>query len=79
MGERTETAILAGGCFWGMQEMFRTLDGVVSMRAGYTGGEVPDAVCQRDARQRRKRNDDHERFSSEAELVHGGGLLSRTL
>jgi peptide-methionine (S)-S-oxide reductase len=47
MSENTETAILAGGCFWGMQEMFRTRDGVMSMRAGYTGGEVPGAACQR--------------------------------
>jgi peptide-methionine (S)-S-oxide reductase len=44
MSDNTETAILAGGCFWGMQEMFRTRDGVISMRAGYTGGEVPDAA-----------------------------------
>jgi peptide-methionine (S)-S-oxide reductase len=47
MSECTETAILAGGCFWGMQEMFRARDGVVSMRAGYTGGPIPDAACQR--------------------------------
>jgi peptide-methionine (S)-S-oxide reductase len=43
MNENTERAILAGGCFWGMQEMFRRRDGVISMRAGYTGGEGPDA------------------------------------
>lgn len=48
MSESTETAILAGGCFWGMQEMFRTCDGVISMRAVYTGGEVPDAARERD-------------------------------
>ncbi|MFF4694063.1 peptide-methionine (S)-S-oxide reductase MsrA [Streptomyces sp. NPDC001307] len=35
-----QRAILAGGCFWGMQELFRTLDGVVSTRVGYTGGET---------------------------------------
>lgn len=33
----TEKAVLAGGCFWGMQDMFRRLRGVVSTRAGYTG------------------------------------------
>ncbi len=48
MGDAAETAILAGGCFWGMQEMLRGRDGVISMRAGYTGGEVPDAVQRRD-------------------------------
>lgn len=37
----TETAVLAGGCFWGMQDMFRRLRGVVSTRVGYTGGDLP--------------------------------------
>ena len=32
----TETAILAGGCFWGMQELIRHLPGVVSTRVGYS-------------------------------------------
>lgn len=35
----TQTAILAGGCFWGMQELIRKLPGVSSTRVGYTGGE----------------------------------------
>jgi len=35
-----KTAILAGGCFWGMQELFRRLPGVRSTRVGYTGGEM---------------------------------------
>lgn len=35
----TETAVLAGGCFWGMQDLFRKHAGVVSSRVGYTGGE----------------------------------------
>lgn len=34
----TETAVLAGGCFWGMQELIRKLPGVISSRVGYTGG-----------------------------------------
>jgi peptide-methionine (S)-S-oxide reductase len=39
-----ESAILAGGCFWGMQDLFRRYDGVVSTRVGYTGGEVRNAT-----------------------------------
>ena len=39
-----DTAILAGGCFWGMQDLIRKLPGVVSTRVGYTGGEVPNAT-----------------------------------
>ena len=40
----TETAILAGGCFWGMQELIRAMPGVVSTRVGYTGGDVANAT-----------------------------------
>ena len=40
----TETAILAGGCFWGMQQLIRRRPGVISTRVGYTGGDVPDAT-----------------------------------
>ena len=38
MSDNAETAILAGGCFWGVQELLRHRDGVVSTRVGYTGG-----------------------------------------
>ena len=40
----TERAILAGGCFWGMQELIRHRKGVVGTRVGYTGGDVPNAT-----------------------------------
>jgi peptide-methionine (S)-S-oxide reductase len=39
MSVNTETAILAGGCFWPAQELLRHRDGVISTRVGYTGGE----------------------------------------
>ena len=40
----SERAVLAGGCFWGMQDLIRKMPGVVSTRVGYTGGDVPHAT-----------------------------------
>lgn len=39
-----ETAILAGGCFWGMQDLIRKMPGVISTRVGYSGGDVANAT-----------------------------------
>ncbi len=40
----SERAILAGGCFWGMQDLIRKLPGVIATRVGYTGGNVANAT-----------------------------------
>ena len=44
MTVHTETTILAGGCFWGMQDLLRRRPGVLSTRVGYSGGDVPNAT-----------------------------------
>jgi peptide-methionine (S)-S-oxide reductase len=44
MTTQTQTALLAGGCFWGMQDLLRRYPGVLSTRVGYSGGDVPNAT-----------------------------------
>src|ERR1700712_3244351 len=43
----TETAILAGGCFWGAQQLLRRRPGVISSRVGYSGGDVKNATYRK--------------------------------
>ena len=54
----TEKAILAGGCFWGMQDLIRKEPGVLQTRVGYTGGHVPDATYR-----------DHEGHAEAIEII----------
>jgi peptide-methionine (S)-S-oxide reductase len=58
MSDNTETAILAAGCFWAAQELFRQREGVVSTRVGYTGGEGKDPTA-----------DDHPGHAEAVEVV----------
>lgn len=46
MNQNIQTAILAGGCFWGVEELFRHLEGVVSTEVGYTGGNIPNPTYE---------------------------------
>jgi peptide-methionine (S)-S-oxide reductase len=61
----TERAVLAGGCFWGMQDLIRKMPGVVSTRVGYTGGDVPNATYR-----------NHGTHAEAIEIVFDPALLS---
>jgi peptide-methionine (S)-S-oxide reductase len=65
MTEHRETAILAGGCFWGMQDLIRKRPGVISTRVGYTGGNVPNATYR-----------NHEGHAEAIEIVFDPAVIS---
>ena len=65
MSNEPETAILAGGCFWGMQDLIRKRPGVLSTRVGYTGGENPNATYR-----------NHPGHAEAIEIVFDPGQLS---
>jgi len=58
-------AILAGGCFWGMQELLRKLPGVIETRVGYTGGDVKNATYR-----------NHGTHAEAVELIYDESLIS---
>jgi peptide-methionine (S)-S-oxide reductase len=64
-GSGYQKAVLAGGCFWGMQDLIRKLPGVVETRVGYTGGDVPNATYR-----------NHGTHAEGIEIVFDPGIIS---
>lgn len=65
MSQTTETALLAGGCFWGAQQLLRRRPGVLSTRVGYSGGHVTDATYRH-----------HEGHAESVEIVFDPAVIS---
>ena len=66
------SAVLAGGCFWGMQDLIRRQPGVISTRVGYTGGKVRNATYRNHEGRPERRNAPRPR----ARFDEGGKALS---
>ncbi len=60
-----DRAVLAGGCFWGMEELMRKLPGVKSTRVGYTGGDVPNATYR-----------NHGTHAEGIEIIYDPGMIT---
>jgi peptide-methionine (S)-S-oxide reductase len=65
MTNETETAVLAGGCFWGMQDLIRKRPGIIQTRVGYTGGSVENATYRH-----------HEGHAEAIEIVFDPSIVS---
>lgn len=61
----SERAVLAGGCFWGVQDLIRSRPGVIGSRVGYSGGDVPNATYR-----------NHGRHAEAVEIIFDPALLS---
>ncbi len=65
MDQGTQRAVLAGGCFWGMQDLIRKMPGVLKTRVGYTGGDVANATYR-----------NHEGHAEAIEIIFDPALIS---
>ncbi len=71
---KTETATLAAGCFWCVEAVFESIDGVLSAESGYTGGKFPDPTYERVCAPARK--DDSGNHAEAVEVVFDPELIS---